>query len=80
MYSSKATLKYIGKYMQEVYKDREKPRKMEQMFLVSKIIVNMKNDFTGEKTSVINLLQIKINDLDIKKKIKIYGYELKHLL
>ena len=78
MYSSKATLKYIGKYMQEVYRD--KPRKMEQMFLVSKIIVNMKNDFTGEKTSVINLLQIKINDLDIKKKIKIYGYELKHLL
>jgi len=80
MYSSNATLKYIGKYMQEVYKDRDKPRKMEQMFLVSKIIVNMKNDFTGEKTSVINLLQIKINDLDIKKKIKIYGYELKHLL
>lgn len=80
MYSSKTTLKYIGKYMQEVFKNREKPRMMEQMFLVSKIIINMKNDFTGEKTSVINLLQIKINDLDFWKKIKIYYFELKHLL
>lgn len=53
---------------------------MEKMFLVSKIIINMKNDFTGEKTSVINLLQIKINDLDFWKKIKIYYFELKHLL
>ena len=38
----------------------------------------MKYDFTGEKTSVMDLLKIKINDLDIHKKIKIYGYEIKY--
>ena len=78
MYSSKLTLKYIGNYMQEIFKNKEKQSVMKQMFLVSKIISNMKYDFTGEKTSVMDLLKIKINDLDVKKKIIIYCYEVKY--
>ena len=78
MYSSKLTLKYIGNYMQEIFKNKDKQAIMKQMFLVGKIIANMKYDFTGEKTSVMDLLKIKINDLDIKKKIKIYWYEIKY--
>lgn len=38
----------------------------------------MKYDFTGEKTSVMDLLKIKINDLDRKKKMTIYWYEIKY--
>ena len=78
MYSSKLTLKYIGNYMQEIFKNREKQRVILQMFLVGKIISNMKYDFTGEKTTVMDLLKIRINDLDTKKKIKIYLYGIKY--
>lgn len=78
MYSSKLTLKYIGNYMQEIFKNGEKQRTILQMFLVGKIISNMKYDFTGEKTTVMDLLKIRINDLDIKKKLKIYLYEIKY--
>ncbi len=78
MYSSKLTLKYIGSYMQEIFKSKEKQNIVEQMFLVGKIISNMKYDFTGEKTSVIDLLKIKINDLDLRKKLRIYWYEVKY--
>lgn len=76
MYSSKLTLKYIGIYMQEIFKNAGKTNGITQTFLVGKIISNMKYDFTGEKTSVMDLL--KINDLDIRKKLKIYGYEIKY--
>lgn len=78
MYSSKLTLKYIGNYMQEIFKNGEKQRIILQMFLVGKIISNMKYDFTGEKTGVMDLLKIRINDLDIKKKFKIYLYGVKY--
>ena len=78
MYSSKITLKYIGDYMQEIFQNREKQRVMLQMFLVGKIISNMKYDFTGEKTTVMDLLRIKINDLDFKKKAKIYLCEIRY--
>ena len=78
MYSSKVTLKYIGEYMQEIFKKRKKQRIILQMFLVGKIISNMKYDFTGEKTTVMDLLKIKINDLDFKKKVKIYLCEIKY--
>ena len=78
MYSSKLTIKYIGNYMQEIYKKKEEQEMMKQIYLVSKIIANMKYDFTGEKTSVMDLLKIKINDLDRKKKMKIYWYEIKY--
>ena len=37
----------------------------------------MKYDFTGEKTSVMDLLKMKLNDLDEKKRRKIYWYEIK---
>ena len=80
MYSSKLTLKYIGIYMQEIFKNGEKQRTILQMFLVDKIIGNMKYDFTGEKTTVMDLLKIRINDLDFKKKIKIYLYGIKYFL
>ena len=73
MYSSKITIKYIGNYMQEIFKEKEKSAIMKQMFLVSKIICNMKYDFTGERTSVMDLLKMKINDLDFKKKLKVYA-------
>lgn len=80
MYSSKLTLKYIGRYMQEIFKNKEKKRTILQMFLVGKIISNMKYDFTGEKTTVMDLLKVKINDLDLKKKLEIYFYEIKYFL
>ena len=38
----------------------------------------MKYDFTGEKTTVMDLLRIKINDLDFKKKAKIYLCEIRY--
>ena len=78
MYSSKITIKYIGNYMQEIFKEKEKSAIMKQMFLVSKIICNMKYDFTGERTSVMDLLKMKINDLDFKKRLKVYWYEVKY--
>lgn len=80
MYSSKSTIKYIGFYMQEVFKDKKRPKEIKQLFLVSKIISNMKNDFTGEKTSTMHLLKIKINDLNIKRRIQIWFYEIKYFL
>ncbi|MFR1972321.1 MAG: hypothetical protein ACLS3W_02845 [Clostridia bacterium] len=78
MYSSKLTLKYIGSYMQEVFKNKEEQNIIKQMFLVGKIISNMKYDFTGEKTSVMDLLKIKINDLDLNNKLRIYWYEIEY--
>lgn len=78
MYSSKLALKYIGNYMQEIFKNSKKQKMILQMFLAGKIISNMKYDFTGEKTIVMNLLKIRINDLDIKKKLKIYLYGIKY--
>ena len=77
MFSSKKTLKYIGDYMQEIFQKREKQRVMLQMFFVGKIISNMKYDFTGEKTTVMDLLKMKINDLDFKKKVQIYLFEIR---
>lgn len=78
MYSSKLALKYIENYMQEIFKNSKKQKMILQMFLAGKIISNMKYDFTGEKTIVMNLLKIRINDLDIKKKLKIYLYGIKY--
>lgn len=82
MYSSKLTVKYIAKYMQEVFKsdDSKKSNITKQMYLVGKIISSMKNDFTGEKVKVLDLLKIKLNDLDWKKKVAIYYYEFLNLI
>lgn len=76
MYSSKTTIKHIGNYMQEIFQDKGNQKKFFQMFLIGKIVSSMKHDFTGEKTTVMNLLKMKINDLDIKKKLTIYWYEI----
>lgn len=80
IYSSKLTLKYIGYYMQETFKEKKEQKSILQIFLVGKIISNMKYDFTGERTSVLDLLKIKINDLDWHKKINIYWYEIKYFI
>lgn len=78
MYSSRLTIKYIGNYMQEIFKEESKSRPILQTFLVGKVISNMKYDFTGEKTTVMDLLRMKINDLTIDKILKIYWYEIKY--
>lgn len=79
MYSSKKTIKYIGKYMQAIFRNSNKKRttkiNIEEMVLVGKVISNMKFDFTNEKISIINLLKLKINDLDFKKRIQIFWYD-----
>lgn len=80
MYSSKMTIKYIGIYMQEIYKNNNHSNAMRQIFLVTKIISSMKYDFTGEKTSVLNLLKIKINDLNFEKILKFYWYQIKYFV
>ena len=68
----------MKKVQQEIFQNKEKNRTILQMFLVGKIISNMKYDFTGEKTTVMDLLKVKINDLDLKKKLEIYFYEIKY--
>lgn len=98
MYSSKLTIKYIGCYIQDIFKEEKKEKQktekqkeqknkkkrknnnIEQLFLVSKVICNMKYDFTGEKTSTMNLLRMKINDLDVWKRILICLYAIKYFL
>lgn len=80
IYSSKITVKYISRYMQEIYKTKKNPNSYKQMFLVGKIISNMKYDFTGEKVSVMDLLKIRLNDLNIFRRTRIYFYELKYFV
>lgn len=104
IYSSKKTIKYIGHYMQYIFKNivsedeekeileqrslkakkkylKEKAKSpFTQLFLISKIISNMKYDFTGEKMSSMDLLKLKINDLDTKKKIRICILNIKYFI
>ena len=80
IYSSKLTIKVIGIYTQEIFKKRKNQRIIYQMYLVGKIICSMKYDFTGEKTTVMDLLKIKINDLDFRKKLKIHLFEILYFL
>lgn len=81
LYSSKSTIKAIATYQHYLYKNNknnknnkktkeEKNSTIETMKLLiisSRIIKKMKYDFTGEKVDIIDLLKIRINDLDNKK-------------
>lgn len=42
---------------------------MKTLTMVSRIISKMKYDYTGEKTGVMDILRIRINDFDLKKEI-----------
>ena len=80
LYTSKETIRLFAIFMQNIYKlsKNKNINKMLIIYVPYKIMSCMKYDFTGEKTSVMDLLKIKINDLDRKKKMKIYWYEIKY--
>ena len=78
LYSSKSTIKAIATYQHYIYKNnkngkkikKEKNSTLETMKLIiisSRVIKKMKYDFTGEKVDIIDLLKIRINNLDNKK-------------
>ena len=76
LYGSYSTIKAIGTYQQFAYKainkkDSKKTdwEKMKSLTMVSRIISKMKYDYTGEKTDVMDILRIRINDYDLKKEI-----------
>ena len=49
---------------------------MKTIYVAFMIMSCMKYDFTGEKIKTIDLIKIKINDLDIKKKAQLKFYEI----
>lgn len=72
LYSSKTTIKSIGTYQQFTYKNTKINKKsdyntMLTMIIPLRVAKKMKYDFTGEKLSEIDLLKIRINDLNFKK-------------
>lgn len=72
LYSSKTTIKAIGTYQQFTYKNTKINKKsdyntMLTMIIPLRVAKKMKYDFTGEKLSEIDLLKIRINDLNFKK-------------
>lgn len=80
LYSSKSTIKAIGTYQQYVYKNKQIIDKNSDIKTIQSIIVplrvakRMKYDFTGEKLSELDLIKIRINDLNIKKIILAYCF------
>lgn len=76
LYGSYSTAKAIGTYQQFAYKGINKKGKrksdwetMKSLTMVSRIISKMKYDYTGEKTGVMDILKMRINDYDLKKEI-----------
>lgn len=78
LYSSKSTIKAIATYQHYLYKNNKNGKKtkeeknstletMKLLIISSRDIKKMKYDFTGEKVDIIDLLKIRINDLDNKK-------------
>lgn len=78
LYSSKSTIKAIATYQHYLYKNNKNGKKtkeeknstletMKLLIISSRVIKKMKYDFTGEKVDIIDLLKIRINDLDNKK-------------
>lgn len=88
LYSSKATLKAIGTYQQYIYKNNKIDKNgisnndtiIKNLILPLMVTKRMKYDFTGEKISPIDLLRIKINDLDNKKIILARYYLIKYYI
>lgn len=81
IYSSKETNAALATYLQFSYKKDnsdskalsntllKKIRNVQIIILVLRIVKRMKYDFTGEKIDTLDLLKIRIKDLNIKKKI-----------
>ena len=76
LYGSYSTIKAMGTYQQFAYKGINKKdskksnwKTMKTLTMVSRIISKMKYDYTGEKTGVMDILRIRINDFDLKKEI-----------
>lgn len=88
LYSSEATLKAIGTYQQYIYKNNKIDKNsisnndtiIKNLILPLMVTKRMKYDFTGEKISPIDLLRIKINDLDNKKIILARYYLIKYYI
>lgn len=79
LYGSYSTIKAMGTYQQFAYKgiNKKDNRKsdwetMKSLTMVSRIISKMKYDYTGEKTGIMDILRIRINDFDLKKEIMGY--------
>lgn len=77
LYASRETMRLFAIFMQNAYRSSKskKTNMMKTIYVSFKIMSCMKYDFTGEKVKTIDLIKIKINDLDIKKKtqLKFYG-------
>ncbi|MDD2391632.1 MAG: hypothetical protein PHU94_01680 [Bacilli bacterium] len=73
MYSSKSTIKALATYQTSNFRKKQKKIKnktissVKTIILPSRIIKRMKYDFTGEQVSTIDLLKIKINDMNFSK-------------
>ena len=78
LYSSKATIRAIATYQHYLYQNNKNGKKikkdknstletMKLIIISSRVIKKMKYDFTGEKVDIIDLLKIRIKDLDNKK-------------
>lgn len=78
LYSSKSTIRAIATYQHYLYKNNKIDKKtkeeknstlevMKLLIISSRVIKKMKYDFTGEKVDIIDLLKIRINNLDYKK-------------
>ena len=71
MYGSKSTIKALATYQQYIFKndnhnqDFQKDQ-MEMLIKATRVATKLKYDFTGEKVNAIDLLKIKLNDLNIK--------------
>ena len=71
MYGSKSTIKALGTYQQFSYKNQKnvpksKKRQMEMLIKTARVTIKLKYDFTGEKINTMDILKIKITDLDIE--------------
>ena len=71
MYGSESTIKALATYQQYIFKNdnrnsNSKKDQMEMLIKTTRVATKLKYDFTGEKVNTIDLLKIKLNDLNIK--------------
>ena len=71
MYGSESTIKALATYQQYIFKNDNhnpdsKKDQMEMLIKATRVATKLKYDFTGEKVNAIDLLKIKLNDLNIK--------------
>ena len=72
LYSSKSTIKAIGAYQQYIFKNKLEDKKSgfdetKTLVLPLRVTKRMKYDVTGERVSEIDVLKVRINDLNFKK-------------